>query len=96
MRSRFAIPVTVTCCSAGLLLGALEGAAVSWPALVLTAFVALLIGPLGGAALVAALPEVGAAEKWRPGDLLLPALASSAAFSFVVSHVLYSGLSSAF
>jgi hypothetical protein len=92
MRIGFAIPVTITCWGIGLFMGVLGGSGVSWFAVALTACAGLLIGPVAGTALIAALPEVARAERWRPGDLYLPALASSAAFSFVVAHVCYSSL----
>jgi MFS family permease len=83
------IPVAIASGLAGLVLGAQQGAAASWFAVALSACAGLVIGPVIGTALIAALPDVPDTEKWGPRDLFLPALTSSAAFCFVFSQVAY-------
>jgi hypothetical protein len=94
MLNRFAIPILVTIASwlAGLLLAMQQGAAVSWSAVAITACAGLVIGPVTGTAVIAALPDILDSEKWGPSDLFLPALTSSAAFSFLVAQAIHAGL----
>lgn len=75
----------------GLALGIYEGATLS--ASLVAGSVALCIGPALGAMLVTVIPRVEDDERWKPGDLFLPGIVSTAAFCFVVPQAICSTFS---